>query len=99
LTAGDACDGGPDQGEDDHDRRPAVRFRDEKPSDLDKARAAVAAWRDGHPAGTADDLIAAVGPAFHPDWAVVLRGVLFATDRHRARAITGVVPGRAGAIR
>jgi hypothetical protein len=76
-----------------------VRFRDEKPGDLDRARAAVAAWRDSHPAGTADDLVAAVGPAFHPEWAAVLRGVLFATDRHRARRITGVVPGGAGAVR
>jgi hypothetical protein len=66
-----------------------MRFRDEKPGDLDRARAAVAAWRDRHPAGTDADLIAAVGPAFHPDWAVVLRGVLFAEDRNRARAITG----------
>lgn len=76
-----------------------MRFRDEKPGDLDRVRAAVAAWRDSHPAGTADDLVAAVGPAFCPEWAAVLRGVLFATDRHRARAITGVVPGSAGAIR
>ena len=76
-----------------------MRFRDEKPGDLDRARAAVAAWRDSHPAGTADDLVAAVGPAFHPEWAAVLRGVLFALDRHRARAITGVVPSTAGAGR
>jgi hypothetical protein len=76
-----------------------VRFRDEKPGDLDRARAAVAAWRDSHPAGTADDLVAAVGPAFHPEWAVVLHGVLFALDRHRARRITGVVPGSTRAIR
>jgi hypothetical protein len=76
-----------------------VRFLDEKPGDLDRARAAVAAWRDGHPAGTSDDLIAVVGPAFHPDWAIVLRGVLFAEDRHRARRTTGVVTGAAGQIR
>jgi hypothetical protein len=76
-----------------------VRFREEKPGDLDRARAAVAAWRDNHPAGTGDDLIAAVGPAFHPDWAVVLRGVLFAVDRHRARRITGVITGSTGTSR
>jgi hypothetical protein len=58
-----------------------------------------AAWREDHPAGTADDLVVAVGPAFHPDWAVVLRSVLFAADRHRARRITGVVPGSAGTLR
>jgi hypothetical protein len=68
-----------------------VRFRDERPGDLDRTRAAVAAWRAAHPAGSADDLVAAVGPAFHPDWAVVLRGVLFALDRHRARRITGAI--------
>lgn len=66
-----------------------MRFRDEKPGDLDRARAAVAAWRDRHPAGTDADLIAAVGPAFHPDWAVALRGMLFVEDRNRARKITG----------
>jgi hypothetical protein len=76
-----------------------VRFRDEKPGDLDRARAAVGAWRDNHPAGTAEDLVAAVGPAFHPEWAIVLRAVLFALDRHRARRISGVVPGSAGVIR
>ncbi len=74
-----------------------MRFRDEKPGDLDRVRAVVA-WRADYPAGAADDLVAAVGPAFHPEWAVVLRGVLFAADRHRARRITGVVPGSAGAI-
>ena len=76
-----------------------MRFRDEKPGDLDRARAAVAAWRDDHPVGTADDLVAAVGPAFHPEWAAVLRGVLFALDRHRARTVTGVVPGNVGTVR
>jgi hypothetical protein len=76
-----------------------MRFRDEKPGDLDRARAAVAAWRHSHPAGTDAELIAAVGPAFHPDWSVVLRGVLFAEDRHRARRTTGVVPGNARQIR
>ena len=49
----------------------------------------MAASRDRHPAGTEADLIAAVGPAFHPDWSVVIRGVLFAEDRRRARRITG----------
>jgi hypothetical protein len=76
-----------------------MRFRDEKPGDLDRARAAVAAWRDAHPAGSVDDLVAAVGPAFHPEWAIALRGVLSVLDRHRARRITGVIPGSAGAAR
>jgi hypothetical protein len=85
--------------EDDQEQAVSVRFRDEKPSDLDRARAAVAAWRDDHPAGTVDDLLAAVGPAFHPEWSVVLRGVLSALDRHRARTVTGIIPGSAGAAR
>jgi hypothetical protein len=66
-----------------------VRFRDEKPADLIQARAEVAAWRDRNPAGTGEDLVAAIGHRFHPDYGVVLRGVLFAVDRHRARQVTG----------
>ncbi len=57
--------------------------------DLDRARAAVTAWRDQHPAGTSEDLIAAIGRQFHQEYAVVLRAVLLAVDRHRAREITG----------
>jgi hypothetical protein len=66
-----------------------MRFRDERPADVDRARAAAAAWRDQNPEGTPEDLIAAVGCQFHRDYAVVLRGVLFTVDRHRARQITG----------
>jgi hypothetical protein len=65
-----------------------MRFRDERPGDLDRARAAAAAWRDQNPEGTPEDLITAVGCQFHPGYPVVLRGVLFAVDRHRARQIT-----------
>ncbi len=57
--------------------------------DLDRARAAVTAWRDQHPAGTSEDLISAIGGQFHRDYGAVLRAVLFAVDRHRAREITG----------
>jgi hypothetical protein len=66
-----------------------VRFRDENPADLARARTAVAAWRDHNPAGTAEDLISAIGHQFHRDYGVVLRALLFAVDRHRAREITG----------
>jgi hypothetical protein len=66
-----------------------VRFRDDRPAELDRARAAVTAWRDQHPAGTSEDLIAALGGQFPGDYGVVLRAVLFAVDRHRAREITG----------
>lgn len=67
----------------------AVRFREDRPADLGRARAAVAAWRDRNPAGTSEELIAAVGRQFRPEYGVVLRAVLFAVDRHRAREITG----------
>ena len=36
-----------------------------------------------HPAGTPDELIAAVGRQFRRDYGVVLRAVLFTGDRHR----------------
>jgi hypothetical protein len=67
-----------------------MRFRDDRPKDLDRARAAVTTWRDENPAGTPEHLIAALGRQFHRDYGVVLRGLLFATDRHRAREITGI---------
>jgi hypothetical protein len=76
-----------------------VRFRDDNPADLDRARAAVAAWREQNPAGTEDQLVSALGPGFHPEYAVVLRAVLFAVDRHRARTLTGIITSTAGAAR
>jgi hypothetical protein len=63
------------------------------PADLTRARAAVTAWRDQNPAGTSDELVAAFGRHFHPDYGVVLRAVLFAVDRHRAREVTGIATG------
>jgi len=67
-----------------------VRYREDTPELLARARAAVAAWRDRNPAGTGEDLLAAIGHHFHQDYGVVLRAVLFAVDRHRARQITGI---------
>jgi hypothetical protein len=67
-----------------------VRYREDTPGELIRARAAVAAWRDRNPAGTGEDLLAAIGHEFHRDYDVVLRAVLFALDRHRARQITGI---------
>ena len=67
-----------------------MRFREDSPADLDRARAAVAEWRSRNPAGTAAELVAALGGQFHPDYAPVLRAVLFAVDRHQARSITGI---------
>ena len=70
--------------------RDAVRYREDTPGELARARAAVTAWRDRNPAGTAEDLFAAIGHQFHRDYGVVLRAVLFAVDRHRARQVTGI---------
>lgn len=76
-----------------------MRFRDDTPADLARARTAVTAWRDQHPAGTGDELVSAVGRQFHPDYGVVLRAVLFAVDRHRAREVTGIDLGHLPASR
>jgi len=72
-----------------------VRFREDSPRELARARAAVAAWRDQNPAANVEQLTAALGGQFHPDYGPVLRAVLFAVDRHRARNITGVITGPA----
>jgi hypothetical protein len=69
-----------------------VRYREDTPGELARARAAVAAWRDRNPAGTSEDLLGAIGHQFHRDHGVVLRAVLFAVDRHRAHQVTGI-PG------
>jgi hypothetical protein len=58
-----------------------MRFREDNPEDLDRARTAVAQWREQNPAGTENQLLAALGPQFHPDYAPVLRAVLFTHDR------------------
>ena len=76
-----------------------MRFRDDNPADLTRARAAVTTWRDQNPVGTSDELVAAVGRQFHRDYGVVLRAVLFAVDRHRAREVTGIDLGHLPASR
>jgi len=47
-------------------------------------------WRVEHPEGTAAQLVNQVGARFHPDWAPVLRAMLFVADRHAARVVTGI---------
>ena len=76
-----------------------MRFRDDHPADLARARAAVTARRDQNPAGTGDELVAAVGRQFHRDFGGVLRAVLIAADRHRAREVTGITAGHLLAAR
>ncbi|MGO9187449.1 MAG: hypothetical protein ACLP8X_03160 [Streptosporangiaceae bacterium] len=75
-----------------------MRFREDNPQEMARARAAVAAWRGQHPGGTSEELVAAIGHQFHPDYGVVLRALLFAADRHQAHQVTGAtgstVPGR-----
>jgi hypothetical protein len=72
-----------------------MRFREDSPAELERARTAVASWRDQNPAGNAEELISAIGHRFHRDYDVVLRAVLFAVDRHRAHQVTGVaLPGQ-----
>jgi hypothetical protein len=71
-----------------------VRFREDNPQELARARTAVAAWRDQNPGGTAEQLAAELGGQFHQDYGPVLRAVLFAADRHQARHITGITSAR-----
>jgi hypothetical protein len=74
-----------------------VRFRDNSPGDLARARAAVSAWREQNPVGTPEELITAIGPRFHRDWAPVLRTVLYVVDKHSAREACGMLSGTAEA--
>jgi hypothetical protein len=77
-----------------------VRFRDEKPGDMDRAREAVREWRAQHPEGTPDQLVADIGGEFHHgEWAAVLRSILHVADRHAARAVSGITAGTTGASR
>jgi hypothetical protein len=85
LTAGIRETGTPDR-----KARAALRYREDTPGELARARAAVAAWRDRNPTGTVEEMLAATGRQFHQDYGVVLRAVLFAVDRRLARQVTGI---------
>ena len=67
-----------------------MRYREDAAGELARAWVAVAAGRDRNPAGTGEDLIATIGCQVHQDYGGVLRAVLFAVDRHRARQVTGI---------
>jgi hypothetical protein len=73
-----------------------VRFREDNPRDLARARTAVAEWREQHPQGTAGQLVEDLDGQFHRDYAVVLRAVLFAVDSHGAKITTRVSTVEAG---
>ncbi len=62
-----------------------MRYREGNPADLDRARLAVAEWRETHPDGTADQLVADIGAQFHRNYGVVLRGVFFAAQDRASR--------------
>ena len=61
-----------------------MRYREDKPGDPARARAAVAQWREQNPEGTGEQLIEAVGSGFHPEYSPVLLATLFAVDRDHA---------------
>ena len=61
-----------------------MRFREDKPGDPERARAAVAEWREQNPEGTGEQLIEAVGSDFHPEYGPVLLAALFTVDRDHA---------------
>jgi len=65
-----------------------MRYREDKPGDPERARAAVAEWREQNPAGTGEQLIEALGSDFHPEYGPVLRAALFAVDRDRTGSTT-----------
>ena len=72
-----------------------MRYREVNLTDLDRARAAVAEWRQQNPAGTEEQMVTAIRHRFPRGYDTVLRCALFAHDRHRARQITGVITGPA----
>ena len=75
-----------------------MRFREDNPEDLNRAGGEAAEWRQRNPQGSAEQFVTDLIGRFHPDYAPVLRSVLFTTDRHRARQVTGI-PGTAETAR
>lgn len=67
-----------------------MRFRDDDPEDLDRARRLVREWRAGHPTGTAVEMVAALASEFRPGYEPVLRGVLAALELHGAKIVTSI---------
>jgi len=67
-----------------------VRFREDRPGDLEKARAAVTRWREQHPDGTAEEMLADLGGQFHRDYGPVLRSVLFRADLRSPSVSAGI---------
>lgn len=72
----------------------AMRYREDTPAEQARARAAVEAWRQQNPEGTAEELVGAIGGQFHPDYAVVLRGFFFAAEQVTGTAAQDAGTGR-----
>jgi hypothetical protein len=47
-------------------------------------------WRDEHPQGAPDEMVAALGGQFRAGYEPVLRGVLAALELHGAKIVTGI---------
>ena len=75
-----------------------MRFREDKSTDLQRARAAVAEWREQNPEGTEDQLTDALGAQFHPDYGPVLRAVLYAFDRDHTGNTEPAEPVNTGGV-
>ena len=54
-----------------------MRFREDRPEDLERARAAVADWRDRNPAGTGEELL--FRGALQPRVGILLASLLWAS--------------------
>jgi hypothetical protein len=67
-----------------------VRFRDDNPADLARARTAITAWRDQNPAGTGAGLVAAVG---RQCTARSLENGIAASSAPKSHPAGGVLPG------
>jgi hypothetical protein len=68
-----------------------MRHREVKQADLDRAKAAVAAWREQNPQGSYGEMEADLSGQFRDGYGVILRGILFAVDSHNARIAKGIV--------
>lgn len=67
-----------------------MRYREHSEDDVAQARAAVAEWREQNPDGSPEEMLAAVGPAFHQDYGPVLCAHLFRLDLRNAEVTTGI---------
>ena len=67
-----------------------MRFHEDSPEDLARARKAAGEWREQHLQDTQAEFVTAAGVGFHKEYAPVLRAVLFAADSRDAKNTTGV---------